>query len=124
MSRSTLFSVSLLSDGRWLVSGQKFDRNGNVIEDLDRNALYIYNPKTREFSDLVYQDPVYDVGGFTGGCRSGTPMSASVNEETGQLRSLTYAGAEPTTLYFMMNQIKLIMKLMKKMMKLNLHLDN
>ena len=92
--------VALLDDGRWLVSGQKFDTNMNVIEDLDKNALYIYNPKTREFSDLVYADSIYDIGGFTGGCRSGTPMSANVNQETGQLRSLTYAGAEPTTLYF------------------------
>ena len=67
--------VALLDDGRWLVSGQKFDTNMNVIEDLDKNALYIYNPKTREFSDLVYADSIYDIGGFTGGCRSGTPMS-------------------------------------------------
>ena len=92
--------VSLLKDGRWLVSGQKFDTNGNVIEDLDKNALYIYNPETREFSEKVFSDDVYDIGGFTGGCRSGTPMSANVNSKTGQLRSLTYAGAEPTTLYF------------------------
>ena len=92
--------VSLLTDGRWLVSGQKFDKNRNVIEDLDKNALYIYDPQTREFSDKVYSDDVYDIGGFTGGCRSGTPMSANVNQETGQLRSLTYAGAKPTTLYF------------------------
>ena len=92
--------VSLLKDGRWLVSGQKFDTNGNVIEDLDKNALYIYNPETREFSEKVFSDDVYDIGGFTGGCRNGTPMSANVNNKTGQLRSLTYAGAEPTTLYF------------------------
>ena len=92
--------VSLLKDGRWLVSGQKFDTNGNVIEDLDKNALYIYNPKSREFSEKLFSDDVYDIGGFTGGCRNGTPMRANVNRETGQLRSLTYAGAEPTTLYF------------------------
>ena len=92
--------VSLLSDGRWLVSGQKFDKNRNVIEDLDKNALYIYNPETKEFGDRIYSDEVYDVGGFTGGCRSGTPISASVNEETGQLRSLTYGGAKPTSIYF------------------------
>ena len=77
----------------------KFDKNRNVIEDLDRNALYIYDLR-QEFSDKVYSDDVYDIGGFTGGCRSGTPMSANINQETGQLRSLTYAGAKPTTLYF------------------------
>ena len=92
--------VSYIDDGRWLVSGQKFDKDRNVIEDLDKNALYIYDPKTREFSDVVYKDDIYDIGGFTGGCRGGTSMRASVNPETGQLRSLTYGGAEPTSLYF------------------------
>ena len=84
----------------WLVSGQKFDKNGNVIEDNDTNSLYLYNPKTREFGDTLYKDERYDVGGFTGGCRSGNTISASVDPDTKKLKSLRYESDKPTTLYF------------------------
>ena len=39
--------VSLLKDGRWLVSGQKFDTNGNVIEDLDKERE-IFSAQAKE----------------------------------------------------------------------------
>ena len=46
--------VALAGDGKWLVSGSKFGTNGNLIEDNDTNALYLYDPKTKEFSEKYF----------------------------------------------------------------------
>ena len=100
MSRSSFVPVALAGDGKWLVSGSKFDSSGNIIEDNDTNALYLYDPATKEFSEKLYEDGTYDVGGFTGGCRPGGSISANVNKKTNKLRSLTYAADKPVTIYF------------------------
>lgn len=92
--------VAIYDEDKWLVSGQKFDKNGSLTEDLDTNSLYAYDPKTREFSDVIYHDETYDVGGFTGGCRGAGSIRADLDENTSTLRSLTYTAAGPKTLYF------------------------
>ena len=60
----------------------------------------MYDPATKEFSEKLYEDGTYDVGGFTGGCRPGGSISANVNKKTNKLRSLTYAADKPVTIYF------------------------
>ena len=84
----------------WLVSGQKFDKQRNVIEDNDTNSLYLYDPETKEFSDTIYKDDRYDVGGYTGGCRPSGGISATVDPDTKKLTELTYVAEEPKRIYF------------------------
>ena len=43
-----------------------------------------YDPKTREFSEKLYQDPNYDVGGYTGTCRNASG-GAGVDYDTREL---------------------------------------
>ena len=35
----------------WLVTGSKFSPSGELIEYNDTNALYLYDPETKEFSE-------------------------------------------------------------------------
>ena len=61
--------------------------------------MYLYDPKTREFSEKLYQDPNYDVGGFTGTCRNASG-SAGVDYDTRELLYVTYEAQEPVNVYF------------------------
>lgn len=91
--------LSITSDGLWLVSGQKIGPNGEVLDAHDTNALYLYDPATKSFGEKLYEDPRYDVGGFTGGCRSASG-SASVDPVTNELVSINYVTSKPTRLFF------------------------
>ena len=83
----------------WLVTGSKFSPTGELEEYNDTNALYLYDPKTREFSEKLYQDPNYDVGGFTGTCRDASG-SAGVDYDTRELLYVTYEAQEPVNIFF------------------------
>ena len=83
----------------WLVTGSKFSPNGELVEYNDTNAVYLYDPKTREFSEKLYQDPNYDVGGFTGTCRNASG-GAGVDYDTRKLLYVTYEAQEPVKVYF------------------------
>ena len=78
------------SNKGWLVTGSKFSPSGELIEYNDTNALYLYDPKTREFSDKLYEDPDYDVAGFTGTCREIRGAGASVDYDTKSLTAVFY----------------------------------
>lgn len=69
--------------GKLVVSGSKFSPSGELIEENDTNALYLYDTKTREFSDKLFQDPDYDAGGLTGSCREtdANPYEYSASSE-------------------------------------------
>ena len=69
--------------GKIVVSGSKFSPSGQLIEENDTNAIYLYDHKKREFSAKLYQDPRFDVGGLTGSCRqaSGNNLSNSASNE-------------------------------------------
>ena len=75
--------------GQIVVSGSKFSPSGTLIEENDTNAIYLYNHKTREFSQKLYQDKRYDVGGFTGSCRPASGSSLS-NIGSGEMSALSY----------------------------------
>ena len=70
-------------NGKIVVSGSKFSPSGQLIEENDTNAIYLYDHKKREFSGKLYQDPRFDVGGLTGSCRqaSGNNLSNSASNE-------------------------------------------
>ncbi len=86
-------------DDQWLVTGQKIASDGTVLEANDTNALFLYDPKTKTFGEKLYEDPRYDVGGYTGGCRNASG-GASIDPVTKELVSVSYTTHEPKKLYF------------------------
>ena len=93
------FTPLAATDKGWLVTGSKFLPNGELEEYNDTNALYLYDPETREFSEKLYQDPNYDVGGFTGTCRNASG-GAGVDYDTRKLLYVSYEAQEPVKVYF------------------------
>jgi dipeptidyl aminopeptidase/acylaminoacyl peptidase len=93
------FTPLAATDKGWLVTGSKFSPSGELVEYNDTNALYLYDPVTREFSEKLYQDPNYDVGGFTGTCREASG-GAGVDYDTRELLYVTYEAQEPVKIYF------------------------
>lgn len=87
------------SDKGWLVSGSKFSPSGEVIENNDTNAIYLYDPKTRTFGEKLYQDPRYDIGGFTGGCRNASG-GAAVDYDTKKLEYVYWTSHKPEKIFF------------------------
>ena len=85
--------------GQMVVSGSKFSPSGVLIEENDTNAIYLYDHKTKTFGDKLYQDPNYDVGGFTGTCRNASG-GAGVDYDTRKLLYVTYEAQEPVKIYF------------------------
>jgi len=83
----------------WLVTGSEFSPSGELVEYNDTNALYLYDPETREFSEKLYQDPNYDVGGFTGTCRPASG-GAIVDYDSRELLGVSYTAQEPVNIYF------------------------
>ena len=88
------------SNKGWLVTGSKFSPSGELIEHNDTNALYLYDPITREFSEKLYEDPDYDVAGFTGTCREIRGAGASVDYDTKSLQTVYYNAQEPVRVFF------------------------
>ena len=82
-----------------VVSGSKFSPSGEVLEENDTNAIYLYDMKTREFSDKLYQDDVYDVGGLTGSCRTTGGSGVSVKGNS-SLQYIRYTSHQPEYLFF------------------------
>lgn len=91
--------IAITDDDLWLVSGQKLNPDRSVADDHDTNAIYIYNPQTKEFSDKLFEDPNYDIGGFTGGCRRASG-GASIDPATKQLISVSYTSNKPEKIFF------------------------
>ena len=93
--------ISVSEGGLWLVTGQKLDSSGNVIDPHDTNALYLYDPKTKTFIEKLYEDKEYDIGGYTGGCRGAYNGGfASIDPVTQELLSVNYVKYEPVRLFF------------------------
>ena len=88
-----------LHKGKVVVSGSKFSPSGKILEDNDTNAIYLYDMKTREFSDKLYQDDVYDVGGLTGSCRTTGGYAASVQGNS-SVQYIRYTSYQPEYLFF------------------------
>tara|TARA_B100000787_G_scaffold19269_1_gene13295 strand:+ start:158 stop:2221 length:2064 start_codon:yes stop_codon:yes gene_type:complete len=87
------------SDKGWLVTGSKFSPSGEVLEYNDTNAVYLYDPETREFGEKLYQDPRYDIGGFTGACRNASG-GAAVDYDTRQLEYVYWTSHKPERRFF------------------------
>jgi dipeptidyl aminopeptidase/acylaminoacyl peptidase len=52
-------------DPRYLyVVGQPVDKNGNVLENSDTNALWKYDTYEDKFVEKIFSHPTYDVGGI------------------------------------------------------------
>lgn len=85
--------------GKVVVSGSKFSPSGKLLEENDTNAIYFYDMETREFSEKLYQDPRYDVGGLTGSCRqaSGNPYSSFGSSE---ISAIGYESYQQEALFF------------------------
>ena len=93
--------ISVSEGGLWLVTGQKLDSSGNVIDPHETNALYLYDPKTKTFIEKLYEDKEYDIGGYTGGCRDTYNGGfASIDPVTNELLSVNYQTYEPVRLFF------------------------
>ena len=84
-----------------VVTGQKLDSNGNVIDPHETNALYLYDPKTKTFIEKLYEDKEYDIGGYTGGCRDTYNGGiCSIDPVTQDYQVLTMLTYEPVRLFF------------------------
>ena len=84
-------------EGKLLVAGSKFNSNGQLVEENDTNALYLYDTKTREFSEKLYQDPDYDVAGLTGSCRESSGSASS--GITSEVESISYWSLQKETIF-------------------------
>lgn len=91
--------IAVTDDDLWLVSGQKLNPDRSVADDHDTNAIYIYDPNTKEFSDKLFEDPDYDIGGYTGGCRPASG-GASVDPVSRKLTYVGYTSYKPERIYF------------------------
>lgn len=89
------FTPLALYGEEWLVTGQ------NIYEEKpgDTNALYLYNPETKTFSEKLYEDERYDIGGYTGGCRGATG-GAMVDRVTKELQAVFYVSHKPERIFF------------------------
>ena len=85
--------------GKLVVAGSKFDSNGNLIEENDTNAIYLYDYKTKTFGSKLYQDERYDAAGLTGSCRSSSG-SGSNNRTSGEMSSINYQSYQPERVFF------------------------
>ena len=88
-----------LYKGKMVVSGSKFSPSGELLEENDTNAIYLYDYKTKTFGNKLYQDPNYDVGGLTGSCR-GTSAAAEVDRMSGEMTSISYQSQQPEKIFF------------------------
>tara|TARA_B100000575_G_scaffold71703_1_gene55801 strand:- start:1479 stop:3518 length:2040 start_codon:yes stop_codon:yes gene_type:complete len=86
-------------DGKVVVSGSKFDKNGKLIEENDTNAIYLYDMETREFSNKLYQDPRYDVDGLTGSCRQASGSSFS-KVDSSEITAIGYESYQQEAVFF------------------------
>ena len=94
------YPLSIIEDtGEWLVTGSKFSSEGRLVEENDTNAIYLYNPETREFGEKMYQDARYDIGGYTGACRNATG-GASIDSDTRKLNSINWISHKPERIVF------------------------
>jgi len=85
--------------GKMVVSGSKFSPDGDLLEENDTNAIYLYDYKTKTFGEKLYQDPDYDVGGLTGSCRQASG-SGSTDRLSGEISSISYNSLQPERLFF------------------------
>lgn len=85
--------------GKMVVSGSKFSPDGELLEENDTNAIYLYDHKTKKFGNKLYQDPDYDVSGLTGSCRQASG-GASSNRMSGEVSSISYSSLQPERLFF------------------------
>ena len=86
-------------NGKIVVSGSKFSPNGELIEYNDTNAIYFYDHTTKTFSEKLYQDERYDVGGLTGSCRPASGSRYSIGA-SGEISSISYESYQPEYLFF------------------------
>ena len=85
--------------GKMVVSGSKFSPSGELLEENDTNAIYLYDYKTKTFGEKLYQDPDYDVGGLTGSCRQASG-GRSTDRLSGEISSISYSSLQPERLFF------------------------
>ena len=84
---------------KMVVAGSKFSPDGALIEENDTNAIYLYDYKTREFGQKLYQDPNYDAAGLTGSCRTSSGYAVS-DKLTGETAGIFYESLSPEKVFF------------------------
>ena len=85
-------------EGKWLVAGQDVSKSKTWNSDNDKSKLFVYDPETRNF-DLLFEDPIYDVAGPVGGCRT-ADGGAAIDEKTNELIYVSYYAEKPERLIF------------------------
>ena len=93
----TFFPLSGYDD-KWLVAGQDVSKSTSFNEENDRSKLFLYDPNKKSF-DLLFEDPVYDVAGPVGGCRTASG-GAAIDEKTNDLVFVSYYAEEPKRIFF------------------------
>jgi dipeptidyl aminopeptidase/acylaminoacyl peptidase len=92
------FFPMAVSGEKWIVSGQNTFETDSFNAENDKNKLYLYDPADKSF-ELLYEDPKYDVGGLTGGCRP-SYASAIFDDKNNELLGLTYLTEKVTEIFF------------------------
>ena len=85
--------------GKMVVSGSKFSPDGQLIEENDTNAIYLYDYKTKTFGNKLYQDPRYDVSGLTGSCR-GASGGGATDRISGEMTAISYSSHQIERIFF------------------------
>jgi len=85
-------------DEKWLVAGQDVSKSKTFNDENDKSKLYLYDPNDRSF-DLLFEDPIYDVAGPVGGCRTASG-GAAIDEKTNDLIFVSYYAEEPKRIFF------------------------